>query len=587
MYDFEFILESWNGSSGSAFVLRLIASIFLSAASYSCYAGPFAICRCSFSPLYDYLEPVASTTKGSTAILDSKNAWVSKLVLVWRFLSSLVPAWDKQGEVRRKTEHILKQSEYSRFGGNINQSRSLFAESKHASEGKESVEPRVLFQDIHARLFTDSVALRRFTYPTRASSPPFQSTVISLLWHILCGMIYGYLTAKSLPIFSNGLPPSISGIVLLVWMTSTALACFRVKFVGRLRHEIPLANLYYLSKDHIFGFVKNSVHEAVIHDSLPFLFSAQFLMMVFFSGKLLDACSSYGISFSLYAFTLTFVGALLNSLFVVAQLTMLDCAVGIVCTVNIGLTSLTRDTNARFTTVPVMLAICSEFSELIQTFDRPLDSASCLSGSRKILTANFDQEMEELKRNDLAINDICALILTCEPRISTFEYTNDSTNFADEVCRAMVLESLGGSEDDNDSIFDTSKSSRYISEVSSIVDCDAPFSVPVGRCLIAFVGAMGEALLRVYDVQITDRSKIENLVICTLPSSMLLQTQFAVVAITRIIKHAMATKGRHHPLTWLQNALFESLFRLRMGLSRHAIAKAGLLVSHWPVFPLK
>lgn len=559
-------------------MLNFIASLFLSAASYSCYAGPFAISRCSFSPLYDYLERSSSTSSVIT-VHNSKSVWIAKIMMIMQFLSSLLPAWDNRAEIKRKTETILKQSTASNLRFDSHQTRSLFAAPQQEHGSPIPVEPRVLFQDIHARLVSDSIALRRFTYPTRASTPPFKSTVISLLWHIFCGMAYGYLTAKSLPIFSSGIPSSISSIILLVWMTTTALACFRVKFVGRLRHEIPLANLYYLSKDQTLSFVKNSVYEAVVCDAFPFLFSAEICMMIFFCGKLLDACINYGIYFSFYIFLVTFVGALLLSLFVVAQLTLLDCAVGIVCTANISLQSLTDETNAKFTAVPVLLSLCAEFSELVQTFDRPLDSMNSLSGTLKPFSANFDQEMEELKRNNSAINDICAVLLTSETRISTFEYSCESNNFSDEISRAMILEALGGTENGNDEIFKASNSSRYKLEVSNIVNCDSSLSVPVGRALIAFTGAMGESLLRIYDVQVTNRKEnASQLVMCTLPSSMLLQTQFAVVGITRILQRTISEKGRHHPLTWLQNAFFESLFRLRMGLGRHVIAKTGLLV---------
>ena len=559
--------------SGSKFLLAFSGSVFLSLASYSSYVGPFAIARCSFTPLYDHLQ-VASRAGASGAGDVKGYNWISKLYAFGNLISSFVPTWDKTSEVQRKTAIFLETSKELNTS-EATRGKSLFASDNQPQSNnfKTSVRPnaKVPFQDVHAKPSIDKYPLHRFIYPTRASIPPLQTSLMSLFINLVCSVIYAYFMAK-LYIPSNC---SVSSVILVIWMTTAAGASFRFKLLNRFRHEIPLANLYYLPKDKIFDFILNSIQEAAIEESFPYLVTMQLILAAVSTKPILEAYVEDGLFVCAYYSILAFGGAIIISLALISQFTLIDCAVGLICSTKIGLRALTRETNARSPSVPILLALCSEFKDLIPIFDRPLASASSSTKSFKSVPGSFDQEMEEIRRNDAIINDISALLLASEINISALSNSNDS-NFYDEISRAIILECLGGERDWND-MFDFAKASKYYREVSMIVDCDPSLSVPVARAMIGFIGTMGESLLRIYNCKMPGEKIQDHIVICTLPSGMLLQTQFSLIGATRILQYTFAKKGRHHPLTWLQNALLDSIFRLRSGLARHALAKSNLV----------
>jgi len=507
----------------------------------------FYLVRCSFTPLYDYYIRLQGS---DTNAFQTQSNIASRLFF---FISSLLPVWDKSDEIKRKRTNMLRSF--------VSEGESLFhkpALNQHC----ELSEPTNINRH---EGFSQKILLR----PKRSSSTPLSQVVISTVFHALCGSIFGFCISKRCIPVSFGKSGSI---VMLIWIISAALSCALVNFEKKVKSEFPLISIYQ-TKDEMGTFVRNRICKDIFVKVGPYIAVFQILINLCFISKLIEHCGDSGYGALVVTSRLLFCacGGGIISLLLIVLFCILDCVVSHFSLFGICLKSLATDIGAKYTVVPVLVALCFEHKELIDLFSLPLQ------GSRPGKRANdpfqrmasIDQEHEEMERSDKAIDQICGHLLAPHLHHAAFD---DISTFPDEICRTVVLESLGGGTISK-KLFNVSKKSSYVKEISTIVNYDVAFSVPVVRALISFMGAQGECLISVYSKESPTRSCAEE-VVCSLASSTILQTQFVLVAATRFVVYAFETKGRHHPICWLQNSLLDSIFRLRRGIGLYAAKRS-------------
>ena len=426
---------------------------------------------------------------------------------------------------------------------------------------------------------------------------------------------------------------------------SAAISSAWFLFTGTYRLELPLQNLY-VGQRHKMTFIQKSVQEAV-QQLFTMLLVFQVLIACFLSTDLMDelaSSSSSSIASTIqivWHITSAVMTAFAVSVLTIAQLALSDCIVGFFIVERIKLSSLAKYTHTPLPAVCVLFSLCENRSKWITALDEKVGgnaAAGMLLGGVNPASARLDREQQEIKRNHAVIEQMVSAWMTKktkkmgdvttrsteitnEGEESSFFYDNTCITFSDEVSRAVILEALGGGGEfmwNNNHNHTTETTSiagekRHDEEMTELVSKNSlDVCLPVARALAASVGAVGAMLIRsshasndavdgtkqfgastksklVSEQKVVvplNKNEEEEYVVVRFPSSAIVQAQFSMMAISRMICKTHELKGKYYPVMSLVPAVLESIFQLRLGLISFALAIAkrqGVIVSYTDV----
>eukprot|EP00814_Leptocylindrus_danicus_P009584 CAMPEP_0116014550 /NCGR_PEP_ID=MMETSP0321-20121206/6332_1 /TAXON_ID=163516 /ORGANISM="Leptocylindrus danicus var. danicus, Strain B650" /LENGTH=728 /DNA_ID=CAMNT_0003484199 /DNA_START=156 /DNA_END=2342 /DNA_ORIENTATION=+ len=579
-------------------ILILMGGSALSVAVCSRYIGPCAIAKCSWTPLY----------------VQTYRPNESPIQKICNTLFKLLPSWgthDKQSEFDRKRRAFYQQHPHNLF---------------QDATATAMPEPRKLFGgeqqktdvDVHPSVSnTTSKNVRTYWIPKKSASAPLQPTILSTFSYTVAGTIYGYCMTSCFFFMDD---PSNNNNTARKWcIVTSAISSAWFLFISAFRPELPLQNLY-VGQQNKWIFIRESVQEA-IQQLFVMLLVFQVLIACFLSTQLMDEVTAAhnnnyndmkanALLSTVWHLGSTVMTAFAISILTIAQLALSDCIVGFFVVERIRLTSLAQYTKAplSLSALCVLLAVCENRKDWILQLDATSHcdehrGRSMTSTSQQHRAIRLDQEQQEIQRNQAAIEQIIRAwmiqqtsqqqgktIMSSNDEDGEFFHNKSNISFSDEVSRAVILEALGGGGElfwNHTTASDIAGEKRHDKEVSELVLSRNSHEVclPVARALAASVGAVGEMLIRsTSKQQSANRSNAplqqqkdqeeEEYVIVRLPSSAIVQAQFAMVAISRIICKTHELKGKYHPVMSLVPAVLESIFQLRFGLICFAIAIA-------------